>query len=141
MLLRETPSSRARTLTFSPASIRRKASSLNSRLNRLGSLVLNQSSPRKENSHRFPCLSPGVQSSLEVVFAPTQRSPAQHREIVIVASPQPFNRLALFALHRHDDGAVLSVSASERIVAIALGAHVENRLALSSPRTSMVRMT
>src|SRR5690348_16080787 len=47
MLLRETPSSRATTLTFSPASIRRKASSLNSRLNRLGSLVLNQSSPRE----------------------------------------------------------------------------------------------
>src|SRR5215470_17760098 len=27
----------------------------NSRLNRLGSLVLNQSSPRKENCHHFPC--------------------------------------------------------------------------------------
>ena len=37
----------ARTLTFSPASIRRKASSLNSRLNRLGSFVLNQSSPQE----------------------------------------------------------------------------------------------
>src|SRR5215471_12914277 len=63
MLLRETPSSRARTLTFSPASIRRKASSLNSRLNRLGSFVLNQSSPRKENCHHFPCLRLGVHSS------------------------------------------------------------------------------
>jgi hypothetical protein len=42
-----------------PASIRRKASNLNSRLNRLGSLVLNQSSPRKENCHHFPCLSLG----------------------------------------------------------------------------------
>src|SRR5262249_55305636 len=63
MLLRETPSSRARTLTFSPASIRRKASSLNSRLNRLGSFVLNQSSPRKENCHHFPCLRLGVHST------------------------------------------------------------------------------
>jgi hypothetical protein len=54
MLLRETPSSRTRMLTFSPASIRRKGSSLNSRLNRLGSLLLNQSSPRKENCLRAP---------------------------------------------------------------------------------------
>src|ERR1700736_6049618 len=47
MLLRETPSCRARSLTFSPASIRRNASSLNSRLNRLGSLVLKWSSSER----------------------------------------------------------------------------------------------
>jgi hypothetical protein len=63
MLLRETPSSWARTLTFSPASIRRKASSLNSRLNRLGSFVLTQSSPGKENCRHFPCLTLGVHST------------------------------------------------------------------------------
>src|SRR5262249_7902249 len=63
MLLRETPSSRARTLTFSPASIRRRASSLNSRLNRLGSLVVKPVLlPRKENCHHFPCLKLGVHS-------------------------------------------------------------------------------
>src|SRR5580704_9006789 len=47
MLLRETPSCRARSLTFSPASIRRNASSLNSRLNRLGSWVLKWSSSER----------------------------------------------------------------------------------------------
>src|SRR5215813_3110221 len=56
-------SSRARTLTFSPASIRRRASSLNSRLNRLGSLVVKPVLlPRKENCHHFPCLKLGVHS-------------------------------------------------------------------------------
>src|SRR5215471_13909335 len=67
MLLRETPSSRARTLTFSPASIRRRASSLNSRLNRLGSLVVKPVLlPRKENCHHFPCLKLGVHSKIIV---------------------------------------------------------------------------
>src|SRR5262249_28299835 len=63
MLLREAPSSRARTLTFSPASIRRRASSLNSRLNRLGSLVVKPVLlPRKEGCHHFPCFKLGVHS-------------------------------------------------------------------------------
>jgi hypothetical protein len=59
------PKSRSRGRRGAPAEMvlrLRKASNLNSRLNRLGSLVLNQSSPRKENCHHFHCLSLGVQS-------------------------------------------------------------------------------
>jgi hypothetical protein len=79
-------SSRARTLTFSPASIRRKASSLNSRLNRLGSFVLNQSSPRKENCHHFPCLRLGVHSnSYRVTLNRLARDPKPVQQVVAAA--------------------------------------------------------
>jgi hypothetical protein len=51
---------------------------------------------------------------IEIVFAPTPRLSAKHREVVIVASSQPFNRLALlFPLHCHDDRTVLE-GVSER---------------------------
>src|SRR5262249_24251112 len=60
------PSSAASTLGRSPASNRRSAASLNSRLNLRASFRAISSPFSKENCPSFHCLIPGVHSSLEV---------------------------------------------------------------------------
>jgi hypothetical protein len=73
---------------------------------------------------------------IEVVFAPTPRLSAKHREVVIVASSQPFNRLALlFPLHCHDDRTVLEGLSERSYRGDRLGRLSGKSLALCARRT------